>query len=328
MSIQVLQRCESICFVDKRCNINSTSFTYSSILIYITQIVYYQAFRLPDDRNLEKESDAAEKAVSGTDTLVTELSAAFPLPRELSTSSMETEQSQSRRVPLLAKFSESVDGVRFLALQYTPTMVRIVNIQNPESSSDEYSKHWTVDLSCDINPVPCAPHHLPSFSEGKELNTTIIGGGVIWCCGTNNSLNLILITTTAVIIYEMNLLTRNLRQSRIYPHQTATSFWFEATSRVLVIGSYKSNYVDNNRFPDIVMDMKTLFFTDDGSIEILPAFVVGSLRERDIESINAADDQSTNIVMPNDLSLVCLHGDVFFVELGSLGMFSFMPFHE
>ena len=205
-------------------------------------------------------------------------------------------------------------------------MVRIINVQNPELPRSE-GKHWTIDLSSDIHPISCAPDKLPSFREGREIKTAIIGGGVIWCKGTNNSLNLILITLSAVIIYEMNLRTGKLSKSRVYPHNTATSFWFEATSRVLMIGSYRQTDT-NNSTPKITMEMKTLFFTENGAIETLPTFVVGSLREDDPEegvdisarSAGSDSKRQGNVVLPTDISLVCLHGDVFCVELGSLGM--------
>jgi hypothetical protein len=304
--------------------------------------VHYQAFGLPTDTDQTSQTDdeskpslsvfdAAKNAARGRNTLVTEVSVAFPLPKELASvqsndgTSFETKKSATR-LPLLAKFSESVNGVRFLALQYTPTMVRVVIVQTPESSrgsGDE--KHWAIDLSYDIHPVATAPDKMPSFREGREINTAIIGGGVIWCRGTNHSLNLIVITTTAVIIYEMNVQTRTLAKSRVYPHQTATSFWFEATSRVLLIGCYRSNNLDGN-CPEIVMEMKTLFFNQSGNVESLPTFVVGSLREKDPEEegidtiARSTKSKQSNVVSPTDISLICLHGDVFCVEMGSLGM--------
>jgi hypothetical protein len=76
------------------------------------------------------------------------------------------------------------------------------------------------------------------------------------------------------------------------------------------------------------MDMKTLFFTENGNIETLPTFVVGSLRETKDEGCvdgsarsESSDSKQGNVVSPTDISLVYLHGDVYCVELGSLGMF-------
>jgi hypothetical protein len=310
--------------------------------------VHYQAFGLPYDASSDEREklneaqsafDAAKKAARGRNSLVTEVSVAFPLPRKLASvqsnddaSSTDAGSSVIRRIPLLAKFSEeSIHGARYLALQYTSTMVRVINVQNLEAPRGE-EKHWTIDLSYDIHPVLSSPDKLPFFREGRDINTAIIGGGIIWCRGLKNSINLILITTTAVIVYVMDSQTRTMKKSRVYPHRPATSFWFEAKSRVLVIGSYISNKSDDGNFPKIVMEMKTLFFTENGNIETLPTFVAGSLREtRDEGCVDASarseSSDRRDVVSPTDISLVYLHGDVFCVELGSLGMHCWCLLH-
>ena len=90
-----------------------------------------------------------------------------------------------------------------------------------------------------------------------------------------------------------------------------------------MIGSYRQNN-SNTSSPKITMEMKTLFFTVSGEIETLPRFIVGSMRKDSLGEgviITAGSDSPQgNVVLPIDISLVCLHGDVFCVELGSLGM--------
>eukprot|EP00804_Cyclotella_cryptica_P004973 CCRYP_014092-RA/>CCRYP_014092-RA protein AED:0.05 eAED:0.05 QI:98/1/1/1/0.85/0.75/8/1661/914 len=325
------------------------------------EVVQYQAFGLPDDtdqssvdpkqeessfaHNRQSVLDVAKKAAkSARNALVTEILVDFHLPRELAivqssdddNTSTKDDKTPSRRIPILAKFSEKIDGVRFLALQYTPTMLRIINVEHNQSEhTRDNDKHWTIDLSHSTNPVASAPEILHSSRDGKdrglEIDTVVLGGGVVWCKGTNGTLNLILITTAAVLIYEMNISTKNMRKLRFYPHPPATSFWFESTSRVLIIGSYKSHSRGDSSFPGIVMEMKTVFFTENGAVETLPPFVVGSLRENYVNDLPVEDIsdrdvtpkkdevEEDDIISPSDLSLVCVHGDVYCVELGSLG---------
>jgi hypothetical protein len=296
------------------------------------KVVQYQAFGLPnsdqsqDTTNEESDDqqhsafDAAKRAAKSTrNTLSTEISVSFPLPHELANIQNEDDASSTgvpttRRIPILAKFSEAISGERYLALQYTPTMVRLVNV------TKNADKQWTIDLAHDTNPIASPADSLPTFPE-RQIDTTIIGGGIIWCIRGPRQ-NLLLITTNSVILYEIS--NNTLTKKQIFPHNHAVSFWYEASSRVLVIGSYKSNPNESN-FPKIVMEMKTLFFTE-SSVETLPLFVVGSLRERNADlreggGKEAEHEEEEDVVLPTDLSLVCLHGEVFCVELGSLGAF-------
>eukprot|EP00957_Ditylum_brightwellii_P011061 838631-Ditylum_brightwellii.AAC.1 len=79
-------------------------------------------------------------------------------PAQDSTASGKGEIQIKRRVPILAKIS--LDGT-LIALQYTPTLLRIVRIQNDSSSSSSSSgespiqqKQWTIDVSStDANPI-------------------------------------------------------------------------------------------------------------------------------------------------------------------------------
>eukprot|EP00986_Skeletonema_menzelii_P004235 scaffold1446_cov145-Skeletonema_menzelii.AAC.4 len=92
--------------------------------------------------NLSAFESAAKKAAKErkNKSLVTEIAVSFPLPISLANVESREEQSTSgntedntattdddttvmvsRRIPILAKFSPIVNGVRYLALQYTPT---------------------------------------------------------------------------------------------------------------------------------------------------------------------------------------------------------------
>ena len=189
--------------------------------------------------------------------------------------------------------------------------------------------HWTIDLSYDAYPVVSKPKQLPHFrSSARNLfgkapkveGTAIIGGGVIWFSRGENqrddeatSLNLIIVASTSVLVYNMNTVKRQLIKTHIFPHNTASSFWYEPISSTLMIGSYRSNLSQTLRagdsekhqaslasfsmgdqedlhegesneeilFPNAVMSMKTLFFskTDSPLVETFPTFTVGTLRE-------------------------------------------------
>lgn len=330
----------------------------------------------------------AQKGIS-KDSLVTEISCTFSLPKQLANSETRFDANDddtygterillTRRIPILAKFSSNVNGVRYLALQYTPTMVRIVPVEQPSLGTGkngegpggaDYSnfdnKHWTIDISFDTNPIPSNPDKLPSFREGSARNlfkavsrddgvipgsTSIIGGGVIWCQRAD-TLDLIIVTTTVVLVYNMNMSRKQMTKTLVFPHVPAASFWFEPISRTLAIGSYKSNFPDTlrsseviiskedngdsadasgggrktaSKFPRAVMEMKTLFFPIDSPVGILPTFAVGTLREsnaqEDGDDPNAAGEGvEEDVVLPTDLSIVNMYGSVYCVELGSLG---------
>ena len=124
------------------------------------EIVKYQAFRLPkkprslsidneeeeeEEVTIESAFDAAKRnAQEKHKALTIEISVSFPLPLQLATVENRMDQSVisgnseeddtimtgqtqqtiafSRRIPILAKFSPKMsNGMRFLALQYTPT---------------------------------------------------------------------------------------------------------------------------------------------------------------------------------------------------------------
>ncbi len=89
--------------------------------------------------NLSAFESAAKKAAKErkNKSRVTEIAVSFHLPTSLANVESREEQSTSgnteiteddmstvmltRRIPILAKFSPMVNGVRYLALQYTPT---------------------------------------------------------------------------------------------------------------------------------------------------------------------------------------------------------------
>lgn len=182
---------------------------------------------------------------------------------------------------------------------------------------------------------------------------------------TNTELDLILVTTTSVIVYNINVTKKKMMKmtkTQIFPHPMAASFWYESQSSTLVIGSYTSNVrhmssmnegldvsvtIDRtfssesedhykngggsvSAFPTAVMEMKTLFFSKDKpTIDALPSFVVGTLREVEDDhdlSLQTFDSttskslkNSSAVVLPTQISLVNLYGDVYCVEIGSLG---------
>ena len=326
--------------------------------------------------------DAAKKraAQDNIKSLTTEISVSFPLPSGLAsvettkdspsilsseddetfaTGATEPTVISSRRIPILAKFSPKINGNRFLALQYTATMVRIAPVEGDNTNTRSGSSsapvkrpptmgrrhsfsgkspltkadltggngnnHYTIDLSYDAIPVASKPEELPNFQEGLQVgffgnaapkveegvnpgSTSIIGGGVLWCArgenpDHNTSLDLIIVTTTSVLVYNMNLVKRQLVKTSVHPHGLAASFWSEPVSRTLVIGSYKGNAaqsksnrnndygnisdssiniddVEQSCFPTAVMAMKTLFFSKDSNeVEKFPTFAMGAIRE-------------------------------------------------
>jgi len=216
------------------------------------------------------------------------------------------------------------------------------------SEGDDNDVHFNIDLSYDAFPVTSKPEKLPNFREGSQRSifgpkleegikpgtTSIIGGGVLWSARSsengddNAELDLIVVTTTSVIVYNMNMTKKKLIKAHVLPHPLAASFWFEASAKTLVIGSYKSNLrqtstveegsgldvsitidrnfsIDDNEehnrqgdssiksvsFPTAVMSMKTIFFSKNSSVvQTLPTFVAGTLREI---STDDEDDRHT-----------------------------------
>mmetsp|Transcript_30246 Transcript_30246/g.60455 ORF Transcript_30246/g.60455 Transcript_30246/m.60455 type:complete len:906 (-) Transcript_30246:1857-4574(-) len=362
----------------------------------ISEVVRYQAFGIPDKGYNQQLSirdfgvseistiDAVtSKIQTGGNHLVTEISVAFSLPKQLANVETRLDANDddtygterillSRRIPTLAKFSPKVNGLRYLALQYTPTMVRVIPVERPSTGvkgvGEDYAKfdnkHWTIDLDHDTNPVSTSPDRLPHFRDSisnrtlfaKSVSrdcvipgdTTIIGGGVLWC-NRGDSLELIIVASTAVIVYNLNTTHKpgatQITKTLVFPHVPASSFYYEPISRTLVIGSYKSNDTDKAetlhreisdtsgslqetkyKFPRAIMEMKTLFFPLDAPVGILPTFAVGTLREilvdqgkKNSSTEGSADDDNMHVVLPTDISVVNLYGSVYCVEVGSLG---------
>ncbi len=246
------------------------------------------------------------------------------------------------------------------------SMIRIAAVEGGQHHDTD--KHWTIDISHDANPVASSSKKLPSFdlgssviffNKGKENEgitdtTTIIGGGIIWCKRTNNVLNLIVVTTTSVLMYSISNEQMTKTQVVVLEHPAA-SFWYESQSKTLVIGSYTSNLPRNLSesisdgmissenmgrahassptvtFPIAVMSMKTLFFRGDSpTFQTLPTFAVGTLREKTVEDkgqmssqyTRDVDDRSNveeNIIFPTEVSLFNFYGSIYCVEIGSLG---------
>ncbi|KAL7552042.1 hypothetical protein ACHAWF_015250 [Thalassiosira exigua] len=184
----------------------------------------------------------------------------------------------SRRIPILAKFSPKMScGTRFLAMQFSPVSLRIATVEGnvgADGSVEDTSKagasvgrrdsfgedgahcHWTIDLSRGSHPVSSSPGQLPYYRRASTSNlfgkpnraeegivigsTSIVGGGVLWCTRKEDSLDLIVVTTTSVLVYNVNTARKGqLVRSRAIPHDAAASFWYEPLTRTLVIGSYR-----------------------------------------------------------------------------------------
>ncbi len=197
-------------------------------------------------------------------------------------------------------------------------MIRIAAVEGGQHHDTD--KHWTIDISHDSNPVASTSKKLPNFEFGSSMtffnkgkenegitdNTTIIGGGIIWCKRANNVLDLIVVTTTSVLMYSISNEQMTKTQVVVLEHPAA-SFWYESQSKTLVIGSYTSNLPRNLSesisdgmissenmghahassptvsFPIAVMSMKTLFFRGDSpTYQTLPTFAVGTLREKSV----------------------------------------------
>lgn len=335
--------------------------------------------------------DAAKKvAQESLKSLNVDISVSFPLPLELATevgrsSSVTVDDDDlrsfatyttdtmapSRRIPILAKFSPKMGNMRFLALQYTPTYVRVATVEgggatggNPtrmgapaakhtEDNETTHWDHWTIDLSyAGAQPVASKPEVIPMLKrnsgykmfgkkeEGIEPGTTsIIGGGILWNGRGNQdniiSLDLVLVTATSVIVYNINTVKKQLTKTRVFPHDLAASFWFEPLTRTLLIGSYKRNQNSNVgnmqptrksssfddsvsiystddsefhphggsikstsvQYPSTVMVMKTFFFSKDSVIvEMLPIFAVGTLR------VQHDEDERHELMLAGDYS--------------------------
>ena len=240
------------------------------------------------------------------------------------------------------------NGMRFLVMQYTTLMVRIAMVEEQRDGEvpkkarkfsfdslmeefpwegDDKNVHWTIDLSVDPIPVASMPERMAAFrrssraffgandEEGFDPGTTsIIGGGVLWLARGHMQqeeetfLDLIVVTTTSTLVYNMDMARGHLVKARVFPHDLAASFWYEPFSRTLVIGSYKrilsqnfggtdggqddnesqTSFIDedleiqhqSSLFPSAMMSMKSLFFSKvSPTVETLPTFAVGTLRE-------------------------------------------------
>ena len=412
------------------------------------EIVFYQAFGIPKCNPLnddvlanaissmsppptESAFDAAKQ--DNLQALPSDISAWVTLPSELATietakmdGSILTEDDEytcatesslalSRRIPILAKFSPKMEnGMRFLVMQYTTSMVRVAMVEGksdeekPKTSrrrsslssfplmgelpweGDCKNAHWTIDLSVDPFPVTSKPEGMPNFERSPRTlfgtaskdeegfvpgTTSIIGGGVLWLARgkmqqeENSFLDLIVVTTTSTLVYNMDMMRGQLVKAQAFAHDLAASFWYEPRTRALVIGSYKRVISQNSgitdgvpgdnesqpsfiiedqeiqqqasSFPCVVMSMKTLFFSKVSPlVDTLPIFDVGTLREvaaseedKQHELLLTSEtfhvDQSemarqernseSDVVLPNEISLLNLYGSVYCVELGSMG---------
>ena len=118
-----------------------------------TEVVSYQAFGIPKDSS-QNLVDTTEQ--QKPKRLVPEISASFLLPSSLANEEAEADAatasiagsdvdgstvsgSESRRIPILAKFSHRMqNGMRFLAMQYSPTLVRIATVEDASNERDDF----------------------------------------------------------------------------------------------------------------------------------------------------------------------------------------------
>jgi hypothetical protein len=321
----------------------------------------------------------------------------------------ESTMALSRRIPILAKFSPKMkNGMRFLVMQYTTVMVRLAMVEEQRDGEvrtksrrssfslmeelpregDEKNAHWTIDLSVDPIPVASKPERMASLKRSSRTlfgskaeegfvpeTTSIIGGGVFWFARGHmqqeekSFLDLIIVTTTSTLVYNMDMVRGHLVKSQIFPHDLAASFWYEPLSRTLMIGSYKRILSQNSGcteggqgddesqtsfivedheiqhqaslFPSAMMSMKSLYFSKvSPMVETLPTFAVGTLREAaaneedkqhelllSSETLNVGQSErvpqernfESDVVLPNEISLLNMYGSVYCVELGSMG---------
>lgn len=285
-------------------------------------LVSYQAYGIPKGDSQQTPVDSAgqsafnaAKAQQKPKRLVPEISVSFPLPSSLaneeagaataSVAGSDVDGStfsggETRRIPILAKFSQKLtNGLRFLAMQYSSTLVRIATVEdaNNEKASEQdktpktfikrlsnpkltmaskeegertSENHWTIDLSNNnAKPSASKPECLPSNLSDQEKDTAIVGGGVLWnACSTDGkgneftSLDLVLVTTTSVITYRLEVTkgAHNFVKSQTYPHDLAACFWHEPRTRTLMVGSYKVHELGSESEPrSSVMEMKTMF---------------------------------------------------------------------
>jgi hypothetical protein len=251
----------------------------------------------------------------------------------------------SRRIPTLARFSPKMsNGQIFLAMVFGD-IVRIAMVEEqrdgelPKKSMrgsclmseirEGYEKNvqWTIDLSIDPTPVASKPERIPNVKQSSRTGifgaaskhdngfvpgtTSIIGGGVLWLArghmqqGENTFLDLIVVTQTSTLVYNMDMVKMHLVKTQIFPHDLAVSFWYEPIARCLMIGSYKrilspnSGIIDGGQgydesfivedeeikqrsssFPLLIMSMRTLYFSKvSPSVDTFPPFSVGTMRE-------------------------------------------------
>lgn len=369
-----------------------------------TEVVSYQAFGIPKDSS-QNLVDTTEQ--QKPKRLVPEISASFLLPSSLANDEAEADAAtasiagsdvdgstvsggESRRIPILAKFSHRMqNGMRFLAMQYSPTLVRIATVEdanneeasseqdetpkigrkalikrlsNPklmlmskeedEKTSENKSVHWTIDLNHNYaKPSASKPGCLPFKPSDQEGTVAIVGGGVLWnACSADGegneftSLDLILVTTTVVISYRLEVTkgAHNFVKSQTYPHDLAACFWHEPRTRTLMVGSYKVHELgqSESEHSSSVMEMKTMFLSSKvgDSPKQFPSFLVGALRQipessnnnvnsnARMKSMNVfdhsesmSDSQDEKMVLPSEVFLLNFYGSVYCIELGSLG---------
>ncbi len=251
-------------------------------------------------------------------------------------------------------------------------MIRIATVEGGQQQNTD-KQHWTIDISLGPNPVPSSPKKLPKydltsssfeeepsrsmafFNKGKENEgiiagtTTIIGGGIIWCKRANNVLDLIVVTTTSVLLYSIDKEQMMTKTQVVVLEHPAASFWYESQSKSLVVGSYTSNIPRNLSesisdgmissenmgrgtassspsvtFPIAVMSMKTLFFRGDSpTFQTLPTFAVGTLREKTVEEKGKLSSRHTRDGTDNVSSDDRSNGDENIIFPTEVSLFNF-----
>lgn len=316
----------------------------------LSELVEYQIFPL------SFSTEATSRPRTNSDDDVCEkLVLKFRLPPTLAVekhhdSDRDDVTELARRIPLDVKCS--LDQ-RFIAMQFTSTLIRIVPIDitcgNSSDSSSVTSqnnanaKHWTIDYSCGHGePMSSAPYLLPlSTSSSNNKDTTILPGGIHWSDHGGNSQDLIVATTKAVLCYKVSSKRNQMATTYTFPQSPpACHVWFDSTTRTLVVGAIGAAADCTNSPKKTSREKKTpgtatlqlhsyllRFPTNSKSkrlprLEVppprkLPPYALGlsRLSQPSPTTTTTTDSTSKTIITPDAVRLSNIYGDAYILEL-------------
>ena len=240
-----------------------------------------------------------------------------------------------RKIPLLSKLSLDKE---LLAIQFSPTLIRIVPMENCSNENDQNSKHWTVDLTHGGEPQSTPSHMMPSSSSrykvhdplGKIKETKILPGGIIWSDHGGKSQDLIVVTTGSVLCYKVSLIRKQMAFSHTYHHPQASAMWYEPISRTIVISSMEraldGKFTKDIKTEVMMLQLRTVMlrFPKTGKAKRLPRlelppphrldpFAVGG---RIYNSDGADANRCRSLTMRFKVALVNLYRSPHIVEIG------------